>query len=199
MICIVAAVSRRWILGIAAAVLAAVVAATALIATGQVLLPVHTPGSKSVPLTVITRHGPVAGSRVDILAAPSMPDLNALVVASSPPTLCPGNTCWPQVVVGQPSLFIALPAPALCRKTALNADVGPGKVLTIHLVVGAWECPPGAGARPAPYFWLLSVPISALPKDVITVRLDSSTRIVGFGVGGEPLDLPTGQTIVDLR
>jgi hypothetical protein len=52
-------------------------------------------------------------------------------------------------------------------------------------------------ATPAGHLWLLSVPIGALPKDVITVRLDSSTRVLG--AGGQPLDLPTGETVVDLR
>src|ERR1700704_1053423 len=70
-------VTRRWWLA-ATGVLLAIIAAGIVLATGVILLPVHTSGSTAVPLTVISRSGPgspIVGGSLKILAATSVDDV----------------------------------------------------------------------------------------------------------------------------
>jgi hypothetical protein len=190
----------RWLLlGLPTILFAAVLGGIIGVWSGQILLTVQTPGSQSVRLTVASRDGPLDARNIEILASPSLAELSALVVSTGGDTnACGQDNCWPHVSPSQRSLFIALEAPVPCRKSALSAEVGPGKLLTIQLAVGAWVCPPGAGTLAVPNFWLLTVPIDALPRGRLAVSLNSSTHVLG-AVGGEPLDLPSGETLVELR
>jgi hypothetical protein len=193
-------VARRWWLAGTGVVLLALVTAGVVLATGLILLPVHTPGSKPVSLTVVSRTGPDAGGSRAILAATSLDDLRALTAAAVARNqdICQPARCWSSVTIAHPSLLIALSAPAPCRKSALNADVGPGALLTIHEVVGGWECPVGAGTLAVPSYWLLSVPLDGLPRTVLTVAFEAGAAgLVGPGAG-QPLNLASGSTTVDL-
>jgi hypothetical protein len=179
--------------------LAAVVLAIAIllvgvgaIAGGFVLLPYHSPGSKSVSLTVAARTGPGASGDT-ILVAPSLNELTTLVEALRGPQPCPRGTCWPGTTVSDSSLLIAMPTPAPCRESVLSADLSPGNVLQVHVVAGRWECPPGGGALAAPTFWLLTVPGDALPSKALTVVVDERDP------GLPPQSSIRWTTIVDLR
>jgi hypothetical protein len=195
---------RRWWLAPAGVVLFAVIAFNVAQAAGVILLPAHTPGTKAVPLTVVWRYpGPNAGLRVEILAATSIDDLRSLALAAgglNEDTCQSSQACWSSITLARPSLLIALSTPAPCRKSVLSADLGPGAHLTIHIVVGGWECPGGAGTLTAPIYWLLAVPLDGLPSTVLTVAVDSklSVLIIGPG-GGEPLYSVSSSTTVDLR
>lgn len=193
--------AKRWGLAAAAVALLALITAAVVLATGVILLPVHTPGSKPVSLTVISRSGPLAGGPVDILAATSVEDLRSLTFAAHGPNedICRTSECWSSITIAHPSLLIALSAPAPCRKSALNADVGPGALLTIHEVVGGWECPVGAGTLAVPSYWLLAVPLDVLPPNVLTVAFDATAGGFVRGLGGQPLNLASGSTTIDLR
>ena len=182
------AIVRRWWPAAAVVVLLAIIAAGVVLAMGWVLLPVHTPGTKAVPLTVVSRTGPIAGGSVEVLAATSIDDLLALTFAGpgSNEANCQVEKCWSSVTLVRPSLLIALSAPAPCRKSLLSADVGPGALLTIHEAVGAWECPIGARTLAVPSYWLLAVSLQDLPSKVVTVTADAT-------------DGPVGSTTADLR
>jgi hypothetical protein len=197
------AVVKRWWLAAAGVVLLAIVAAGVVLGAGWVLLPVHTPGTTAVPLTVVSRTGPLAGGTAAILAATSVDDLLALTFAASVSSEanCRVSKCWSSVTIARPSLLIALSTPAPCRKSVLSADVGPGALLTIHEAVGPWECPPGAGTLAIPSYWLLAVPLEDLPSKVLSVSFDATSPALGRlpPVGGEPLNLASGSTTVDLR
>jgi hypothetical protein len=175
------AIVRRWWPAVAGVVLLAVIAAGVVLATGSVLLPVHTPGTKAVSLTVVSRTGPTAGSTVEVLAATSIDDLLALTfaVSGSNEDICRTSKCWPSLRLARPSLLIAVSAPAPCRKSLLSADVGPGALLTIHEAVGAWECPIGARTLAVPSYWLLAVSLQDLPSKVVTVIADATDGLVG--------------------
>lgn len=185
-------------------VLLAIIAFNAAQASGLLLLPAHTPGTKSVPLTVVWRYpGPNAGLRVEILAATSIADLRSLAFAAgglSEDTCQRFQGCWSSITLARPSLLIALSTPAACRKSVLSADLGPGARLTIHVVVGGWECPGGAGTLTAPIYWLLAVPLHGLPSTVLTVAVDSKLSVLIIGPrGGQPLYSVASSTTVDLR
>src|SRR6202022_563610 len=82
---------RRWWLAAAGVVLFAIIAFNVAQAIGVILLPAHTPGTKAVPLTVVSRYpGPHAGLRVEILAATSIDDLRSLAFAAG---VANGDTC----------------------------------------------------------------------------------------------------------
>jgi hypothetical protein len=174
-------VARRWWLAAAGVVLLAIVVAGVGLAAGWVLLPIHTPGTKAVPFTVVSRTGPIAGSTVEVLAATSIDDLLALTFAASGSNedSCGPAKCWAPARLDRPSLLIALSAPAPCRKSVLSADVGPGALLTIHEAVGAWECPIGARTMAVPSYWLIAVPLQDLPSNVLTVSADATDGAVG--------------------
>ena len=193
--------AKRWWLAATGVALLALITAGVVLATGMILLPVHTTGSKAVSLTVVSRTGPIAGGSVDILAATSVDDLRALTFAAVAQNedICRPAGCWSSVTVARPSLLIALSAPAPCRKSALNADVGPGALLTIHEVVGGSECPIGARTLAVPSYWLLAVPLDVLPRKVLTVAFDATAAGLVQAVGGQPLNLASGSTTVDLR
>jgi hypothetical protein len=197
-------VPRRWWLATSGVVLLAIIAFGAARATGVILLPAHTPGTKAVPLTVVSRYpGPFAGLRVEILAATSVDDLRSLAVAAGSlheDTCQRYQGCWSSITLARPSLLIALSTPAPCRRSVLSADLGPGALLTIHVVVGPWECPGGAGALAAPIYWLLEVPLDGLPSTVLTVAVDSIRSFLIIGPqGGQPLYSVASSTTVDLR
>lgn len=168
-------------LAAAGVVLFAIVVAGVALAAGWVLLPVHTPGTKAVSLTVVSRTGPIAGSSVEVLAATSTDDLLAMTFAiqGSNQDSCRTEKCWSSVKLDRPSLLIALSAPAPCHKSVLSADVGPGALLTIHEAVGALECPIGALTLAVPSYWLLAVPLQDLPSKVVTVTADATDGAVG--------------------
>ena len=195
---------RRWWLAATGVVLFAIIAFNVSQAIGLILLPAHTPGTKAVALTVVSRYpGPHAGLRVEILAATSIDDLRSLAFAAGDPN---GDTCqsfhgcWSSITLARPSLLIALSTPATCRKSALSGDLGPGAHLTIHVVVGGWECGGGAGALAAPIYWLLAVPLDGLPSTVLTVAVDSKLSVLIIGpAGGQPLYSVASSTTVDLR
>ena len=193
----IAAVAKRWWLAATGVVLLVLVAAGVVLARGWVLLPVHTPGTTSVPLSVVSRTGPVAGGNVEVLAAMSTDDLLALTfaIAASNEDSCRVAKCWSSVTLARPSLLIALSAPAPCYKSVLSADVGPGALLTIHEAIGALECPRGALALAVPSYWLLAVPLQDLPSKVLTVTVDATSP----ALAGEPLNEAIGSTTADLR
>jgi hypothetical protein len=195
------AVARRWWLAAGGVVLFAIIAAGLVLAMGWVLLPVHTPGTTAVQLTVISRTGPVAGGSLEVLAATSVDDLRTLTFVAFGPNEdgCRPSGCWTSVTVDNPSLLIALSAPAPCRDSLLSADLGPGSLLTIHEAMGVWQCPPGAGTLAQGTYWLLAVPIQALPSKILTVDVDSTSPALVRPVGGEPLNAAVGSTTVDLR
>jgi hypothetical protein len=174
-------VARRWWLAAAGVVLLAIIVAGVVLAAGSVLLPIHTPGTKAVPFTVLSRTGPIAGGTVEVLAATSIEDLLALTfaVSGSNASNCQAEKCWSSVTLVRPSLLIAASAPAPCRKSVLSADVGPGALLTIHEAVGAWECPIGARTLAVPSYWLLAVSLQDLPSKVVTVSADATDGAVG--------------------
>ncbi len=194
---------RRWWLATTGVVLFSIIAFGVAQATGVSLLPAHTPGSKAVPLAVVSRTGPMAGLRVEILAATSVDDLRSLAFAAGGPnenTCVRLPECWSSITLARPSLLIALSTPAPCRKSVLSADLGPGAHLTVHVVVGGWECPGGAGALTAPIYWLLAVPLEGLPPTVLTVAVDSKLSVLMIGPhGGQPLYSVASSTTVDLR
>lgn len=197
-------VPRRWWLAATGVVLLAIIAFNVAQATGLILLPAHTPGTKAVPLTVVRRYpGPNAGLRVEILAATSIDDLRSLAFAAgglNEDTCQSSKACWSSITLARPSLLIALSTPAPCRKSVLSADLGSGAHLTIHVVVGGWECPGGAGALAAPIYWLLTVPLDWLPSTVLTVAVDSKLSVLIIGPrGGQPLYSVASSTTVDLR
>jgi hypothetical protein len=197
-------VTRRWWLA-ATGVLLAIIAAGIVLATGVILLPVHTSGSTAVPLTVISRSGPgspIVGGSLKILAATSVDDLQALAMTGTVygpnQSNCRAIRCWTSVTIGRPSLLIALSGPTPCRKSVLSADLDPGAHLTIHEVVGGLTCPIGDQAAPAPTYWLLAVPLDGLPSTVLTVAVDYPPA-PGGPASGQPLKLAGGSTTVDLR
>jgi hypothetical protein len=192
---------RRWWLAATGVVLFAIIAFNVAQATGVILLPAHTPGTKAVPLTVVSRDpGPTAGLRVEILAATSIDDLWSLAFAAGGLNEDTCHGCWSSITLARPSLLIALSTPAPCRKSVLSADLGPGPHLTIHVVVGGWECGGGAGALAAPIYWLLAVPLDGLPSTVLTVAVDSKLSVLIIGpAGGQPLYSVASSTTVDLR
>jgi hypothetical protein len=197
-------VPRRWWLAATGVVLLAIIAFNVAQATGVILLPAHTSGTKAVSLTVVSRYpGPIAGLRVEILAATSIDDLRSLAFAAgglNEDTCQRYQGCWSSITLARPSLLIALSTPAPCRKSVLSADLGPGAHLTIHVVVGPWECPGGAGALAAPIYWLLAVPLDGLPSTVLTVAVDSIRSFLIIGPhGGQPLYSVASSTTVDLR
>jgi hypothetical protein len=184
----------------------AVIVAIVAVGGGFIVIPYQSPGSKSVPLTVLARSGPptyvsfgtgigVNGSEA-ILASPSMADLSTLALAlSRRPDYCPNGNCWSGVRIPSSSLLIALPTPEPCRRIGLSADLTTGQVLEIHIVAGAFECPPGAMALAAPEFWLLAVPRDALPSRALSVVVDERTQ----GIGLTSSNLGEWRTSVDLR
>ena len=195
---------RRWWMAATGVVLFAIIAFNVAQAIGVILLPAHTPGTMAVPLTVVSRYpGPHAGLRVEILAATSIDDLRSLAFAAGDAngdTCGTSQGCWSSITLARPSLLIALSTPAPCRKSALSADRGPGAHLTIHVVVGGWECGGGAGALAAPIYWLLAVPLDGLPSTVLTVAVDSKLSVLIIGpAGGQPLYSVASSTTVDLR
>ena len=197
-------VPRRWWLAATGIVLLAIVAFNLAQRIGIILLPAHTPGTTAVPLTVVSRYpGPTAGLRVEILAATSVDGLRSLAFAAGrlDEDSCQRlQGCWSSITLARPSLLIALSTPAPCRKSVLSADLGPGAHLTIHVVVGGWECPGGAGALAAPIYWLLAVPLDGLPSTVLTVAVDSKLSVLIIGpAGGQPLYSVASSTTVDLR
>ncbi len=119
--------ARRWF---AALIVAALTIATAAAAVGfgLIVLPYQTPGSQSVPLTVVAQNGPEAAVRFGpgtavygvavygseaILASPSVADLSTLALAlSGRPDECPDGNCWKGASVPKSSLLIALQTPA---------------------------------------------------------------------------------------
>jgi hypothetical protein len=189
---------RRW-LAATGVVLLAIIAVV--LATGVIFLPVHTPGSKPLALTVVSRTGPIAAPDVDILAATSVADLRALAVAANLGNqhVCDPPGCWSSVTVAQPSLLIALQGGDLCHKSVLSADLDSVAHLTIHEVLGGLTCPIGNLALPAPSYWLLAVPLEALPSTILSVAADSTAAGFLGAVGGHPLNRGGRPTTVDLR
>jgi hypothetical protein len=192
-------VPRRWLLAATGVVLLAIIAVV--LATGVIFLPVHTPGSKPLALTVVSRTGPIAARDVDILAATSVADLRALAVAANLENqhVCDPPGCWSSVTVAQPSLLIALQGGDLCHKSVLSADLDSVAHLTIHEVLGGLTCPIGNLALPAPSYWLLAVPLEALPSTILSVAADSTAAGFLGAVGGHPLNRGGRPTTVDLR
>ena len=195
---------RRWWLAATGVVLFAIIAFNVAQATGVILLAAHTPGTKAMPLTVVSRYpGPNAGLRVEILAATSIDDLRSLAFAAGgldENTCQRSQGCWSSITLARPSLLIALSTPAPCRQSVLSADLGPGAHLTIHVVVGGWECGGGAGALAVPIYWLLAVPLDGLPASVLTVAVDSKLSVLIISpAGGQPLYSVASSTTVDLR
>jgi hypothetical protein len=165
---------RRWLAVLIATAIAIIVAA---VAFRFIVIPYQTPGSQSVPLTVVARNGPqplvrtvmngglVYGSEA-ILASPSIADLSTLVLAQSGrPDSCPGGNCWRDASVPNSSLLIALPTPAPCRRTALS-------------VAGASDCPAGSLSF-ASVYWLLAVPRDALPSSALVIVVDERAQGIG--------------------
>ena len=196
-----AVVDKRWWLAATGVVILALVAAGLVLAAGWVLLPVHTPGTTAVPLTVVSRTGPLASDAAEILAATSVDDLLArtLALSRSNQDSCRVAKCWSSITLVRPSLLIALAAPAPCRNSVLSADLGPGALVTVHEAIGAWQCPGGAGTLAVPSIWLLAVPLDDLPSKVLTVSLDATSPGLMRPGGGQPLNLVSGSTTVDLR
>jgi hypothetical protein len=190
----VALVTRRRWLAAAVVATAVLLVGVGAIAGGWLLLPYNSPGSRPVTLTVVSRTGPRTPGDA-ILASPSLGDLTKLANALDNIDLCPDGTCWPGPSVPPSSLLIALPRPAPCRRSVLNADLSAGGVLEVHVVVGPWECSPGSNAITVPNFWLLAVPLDALRSKALAVVVDDRPPIIDLRAGY----LNTWTTIVDLR
>ena len=191
--------TRRWLLAVIGVAAVVLIAAGVVLATGVIFLPLHTQGSKALALTVVSRTGPIAA--YDILAATSVNDLGALAVAANRGNEhgCDPPGCWSSVTVAHPSLLIALSGPDLCHKSVLSADLDPGARLTIHEVVGGLTCPIGYLALPAPSYWLLAVPLEALPSTILSVAADGTAAGLLGAVGGHPTKVGIRPTTVDLR
>jgi hypothetical protein len=196
---------RRWLAAPIVAALAIIVAAIA-VGVGFIVIPYQTPGSESVPLTVVARSGPPADMRFGsgtgvsgteaILASTSLADLSTLALAlSRRPDSCPNGNCWSAASIPNSSLLIALPTPAPCRRSALSADLTTSRVLEIHIVAGASDCASGGNMLAEPVFWLLAVPRDALPSRTLSVVIDERAQ----GIGVSSASLGEWRTTVDLR
>jgi hypothetical protein len=190
--------TRRWLASwLGAIVLVAVLGALAAFALGYFVLPYYSPGSKAVELSVISQGGPIA-DKGGILAAPSLVDLTTLATAAArrPEQSCSAATCWPDATVPKSSLLIALPTPVPCFRHAISADVNTRSELELQIVSGASDCPPGSMALAPGSYWLLAVPLDALPKKAVSVVVYRRSRQIGAEPDRSSRVL---STMVDLR
>ncbi len=189
--------TRRWVASwLVALVLVVVLGAAGALALGYFVLPYYSPGSKAVELSVISQGGPPA-DRGGILAAPSLVDLTSLATAATRlPARCSAATCWPDAAVPKSSLLIALQTPVPCFRYALSADVNTRNALEIHVVAGASDCGPGALALGLPTYWLLAIPLNALPRSAMSVLVYMRTHYLG---ADPDRNSPVLSTMVDLR
>ena len=151
------------------------------------------PGDTSLPFTVVSRDGPRARPP-QVFAAITLPQLKSQVAAANPPA-CQADAaalCWVSANPAPRTLLIAIYIPAGCTKGQLaGAILKSGGFLMLQVNLRNVDCPPGAGAQPAPILTLVSVPLDRLPTGVLTVQV----RYVGDSVIGGPPSLDAQTTV----
>ena len=155
-------------------------AATVILSSCASTVAVYPPGprslptpSGSIPLRIVSTHGPFNAYLNSLYASPSLATIRS-AVAPDPLLTRPGcaaSICWPDATYQHGLLYIAAVLWFLCsRPDAISADMTSDTQLRINVSL-AGRCPVGAGSAAGAPLCLLDVPLSALPHGLLSISM----------------------------